>query len=157
MSACCVIPFDSKVNKGNTLCPNCGKEGKAVPLITIRAQVRRDHHRYSQLTTGYYCTSAEDDLVYYFADSDTTIWKTDLVEPGPVKGKGDDTMICFCFRHRRQEILDDYRKNGKSVIEIQIRKKVKAGACSCEVSNPAGKCCLGNVRSVYQNGGNHVR
>jgi hypothetical protein len=31
-----------------------------------------------------------------------------------------------------------------------ITQEVKAGRCACEVKNPAGSCCLGDVARVLQ-------
>jgi hypothetical protein len=32
----------------------------------------------------------------------------------------------------------------------RITTKVQAGNCSCEVKNPSGKCCLGDVNRAIQ-------
>jgi len=34
---------------------------------------------------------------------------------------------------------------GKSTVARRIMVEVEAGRCACEVKNPSGKCCLGDV------------
>ena len=38
--------------------------------------------------------------------------------------------------------------HGASKIPDRIKAEVKAGFCACEVKNPAGSCCLGDVNRV---------
>ena len=59
-------------------------------------------------------------------------------------------MVCYCFQHTKQNIKDDYLTHGKSTIEMDVRQKVKEKLCTCEESNPTGKCCLGDIRHVIK-------
>lgn len=40
---------------------------------------------------------------------------------------------------------DDIRRNNDTDIQKIITKRVKAGECRCEETNPSGGCCLGEV------------
>lgn len=66
-------------------------------------------------------------------------------KPVPIKD-----MICYCFHHTKQNIIDDVVEHGTSHIEMDVRQKVKEKLCTCEVSNPKGKCCLGDMRKVIK-------
>ena len=59
-------------------------------------------------------------------------------------------MVCYCFQHTGKEIKADFIKHNKSLIEINVRQKVKENLCSCKILNPKGKCCLGDIRKVIK-------
>jgi len=62
----------------------------------------------------------------------------------------DPIPVCYCFGFTRRDIHDEIAETGRSRIAEQISAEVKAGNCACEVKNPSGKCCLGNVTRVTQ-------
>ena len=39
----------------------------------------------------------------------------------------------------------ELRESGETNVVERITAEVKAGNCACEVRNPGGKCCLGEV------------
>jgi len=45
------------------------------------------------------------------------------------------------------EIECELRQSGTSTVVDRIAAKVKARECACEVRNPSGQCCLGEVRA----------
>jgi len=61
------------------------------------------------------------------------------------KETADPIPICYCFGFTRQDIWDEIRSTGKSTVAKRITAEVEAGRCACEVKNPSGKCCLGDV------------
>ena len=69
---------------------------------------------------------------------------------GGFKETGPPQMVCYCFEHTKDAIHEDFKAHGESRIEARIREKVAAGSCSCEVKNPKGKCCLGDVLAAYK-------
>lgn len=40
--------------------------------------------------------------------------------------------------------------NGRSAVVADISAGIKAGPCACDLRNPQGSCCLGNVRGVVE-------
>ena len=58
-----------------------------------------------------------------------------------------EALVCYCFLHPRSEIESELRHDGISTLLDRIAAKVKAGECACEVRNPSGRCCLGEVRA----------
>ncbi|MFQ6616743.1 MAG: hypothetical protein ACE5HZ_08295 [Fidelibacterota bacterium] len=148
MDACCALPGEHSHQEENT-CPTCGKRGKTVSALTIRSLTRRDWRHYPDITDGYLCTNPEDSTVYFFPGSHLTVDKHHLVDRVGFKETEDPRTVCYCFRHTREEIESDFLKFGRSTVEEEIREKVDGGGCSCEVTNPSGRCCLGDVRKVY--------
>jgi NAD(P)H-nitrite reductase large subunit len=91
--------------------------------------------------------------VYFPADPSAPLFRrNDLSVRVGLKEKQDPIPVCYCFGFTRQDIASEIRENGKPTIPDKIKAEVKAGRCACEVKNPSGKCCLGNVTKVIQEG-----
>ena len=47
-------------------------------------------------------------------------------------------LIRYCFNYTNKDIIDDYKKNGKSTILEKIQREKKKGNCACHIKNPKG-------------------
>ncbi len=47
--------------------------------------------------------------------------------------------ICYCFHHTAEDIEQDVKENGKSLIMEKIITEKKAGGCNCKTKNPKGR------------------
>ena len=56
--------------------------------------------------------------------------------------------VCYCFEVAEDEIREEAQATGISASAERIDVLVRSGRCACEVRNPQGTCCLGNVFSV---------
>ena len=64
---------------------------------------------------------------------------------------GHPIPLCYCFGYDRKAVRDDIQRLGKTDILKIITQRVKAGECICEMTNPSGGCCLGEVsRAIKQ-------
>jgi hypothetical protein len=97
-------------------------------------------------TEYYFCDSAECEVVYFPLDPRAPSFRRGdlLVRVGAKETEGP-LPICYCFGFTRQDIWDEIRSTGKSTVAQRISAEVEAGRCACEVKNPSGKCCLGDV------------
>jgi hypothetical protein len=87
--------------------------------------------------------------VVYFSDGQALFRKDDLAVPVGLKEPGNPTApVCHCFGWTPQKIRAEIETTGQSTAVDQIKTQVKAGHCFCEVTNPQGSCCLGNVAQV---------
>ena len=50
-----------------------------------------------------------------------------------------EDLVCFCFSYTRENIEQDYRKNGRSTIMKKIQSEKKFGNCQCAEKNPKGR------------------
>ncbi len=50
----------------------------------------------------------------------------------------DDDLVCYCFGYTKKDIVQDYRKSGRSTILERIAAEKKAGRCDCAQKNPKG-------------------
>ena len=115
-------------------CPQCGAVGPEVPRRTVVAVTRTPLPRQQTLRL---CRTPACELIYY-AEPGAWIEATALSLRPVFKG-GD--VVCFCFLHR----ADADGQLCAGVVEA-ITDRVRARDCSCDLRNPSGKCCLGELR-----------
>ena len=151
MSDCCSVKSNSKVPDVAAY-PMNGARSKQVDMLTVKSLVR-------QLPLGmpddqyYFCGARDCDVVYFSFDPQAPIFRREhlMVRVG-AKETADPIPICYCFGFTRQDIWDEIRSTGKSTVAERITTEVKAGHCACEVKNPSGKCCLGDVTRAAMDG-----
>ena len=99
---------------------------------------------------GYWlCREPECDAVYFGEDATVLDSAAMNVAPG-FKSKSPEALVCYCFQHRRRDIEAELRAEGRTSIPDLITAEVKAGNCACEVRNPSGRCCLGDVQKAIR-------
>jgi len=47
-------------------------------------------------------------------------------------------------------IRGELAATGKSTVIDRIAAEMKADFCACEIRNPQGSCCLGNVKAAVK-------
>ena len=145
MSECCKTE-----TKSNQLCPGCKETGKEVNLLTIKALLVPDALANLDTSEIYFFCGSKDCNVVYFNPSKNTYSANDLKVPVFQKDSGEDVPVCYCFGWTRKKISNEIHDLGKSSAPESISKKVKEGKCACEINNPQGSCCLGNVASFIK-------
>jgi hypothetical protein len=94
-------------------------------------------------------------VVYFpFDPQAPTFRRQDLVVRVGAKETADPIPICYCFGFTRKDIEDEIAASGRSTVAERISAEVKQGNCACEVKNPSGKCCLGDVTRIVRD---HMR
>ncbi len=56
-----------------------------------------------------------------------------------------ERTVCYCFAVTEADLRREIAETGRSTAAAEITEHVRAGRCACEVKNPQGSCCLGNV------------
>ncbi len=137
---CCSV---AAAENAVSLCPASGFAGKPVDWTTVAALARG---RVPPQQTFRLCRDAECEVVYY-GSTGTLLTVDDLtVQPG--FKNCSDGLVCYCFLHRRADIARQLGETGKSDIFDSIKVEVRGGNCACEVRNPSGKCCLGELQEA---------
>lgn len=131
------------------LCPTAKTPGGRVPALTVRSLVREDRIQDVEGRDWFFCEAPECDVVYFVADG-TTLDRSDVDVRVGIKEEDPPHTVCYCFGHTVESIQDEIRRTGRSTAFDSITEKVRAGECSCEVLNPKGTCCLGDVRLVAE-------
>jgi len=134
-----------------TPCPVCGQQGKTVGRLTLGALLKPDRRpQIPNQSEVCFCKTATCDVVYFLAGR-PLFRKDDLAVRVGLKEPDDPTApVCYCFGWTPQKIQAELEATGRSMVIEQIKAQVKAGNCSCEVTNPQGSCCLGNVAKAVQ-------
>lgn len=147
MPDCCSVSGGSEA-PATMPCPTNGARSKRVNMLTVRSLVR--HLPLGMPKAQYYfCEVTECDVVYFASKPEAPIFKrADLLVRVGVKETENPVPVCYCFGFTREDIEQEVAHIGRSAIAQRITAEVKAGNCACEVKNPSGKCCLGNVTRV---------
>lgn len=150
-SAVCELPSSTIQRKSypGTVCPECHQKGKAVQGQTVKALVSVSL-RSVQDAQYYFCRTQSCPVVYYTADSKSTFTTSQLRERVYQKEpNADDVFVCYCFRHTVAEIRNA-SSEARVVIVNDINTGIQANQCACDLRNPQGSCCLGNVRGLMK-------
>lgn len=134
-----------------TPCPQCGAKGSTVARITLGALLKPEARpRIPRQDEFCFCKTPSCQVVY-FSDGQALFQKDDLAVPVGLKEPGNPTApVCYCFGLTPRNIREEVEQTGKSTAINQIKAQVKSGNCYCEVTNPQGSCCLGNVAKAVQ-------
>lgn len=128
-------------------CPVCGQRGKPVNTQTIKGVLSTTLEIIQPDNPYLYCRTEDCRVVYFHKDGEQIIEASDLRVKVYHKSPGEgQTPICFCFDHSVGDLKQDYLETqGKKIVD-QINLGIKKEQCGCDIRNPEGVCCLGNVR-----------
>lgn len=116
-------------------CPANGKTYGGVKRKTLLHHITQPWLN-SLPEQGYYFCSDPDCDVVYFGEDDTVVHTDELRTTVGQKSHDKDAAICYCFGVTKALArLDKTIKNF-------VRQQTKESNCSCETSNPSGRCCL---------------
>ena len=137
MDSCC-SPLQASTN----VCPRCDAKGKAVSLLTVQSLAKEPASLHAD--TAYLLCRTKECPVVYFAPG-TLLLKKDVAVRVGFKESEDPIPLCYCFGYARGDIRNDLALTGHTEIPEKIKAEIQAGRCSCEIKNPAGSCCLGDI------------
>ncbi len=147
MSGCCCPEKATESNRHR--CPQSGSVGSTVGRQTVKALLTE--HALNRLTPGEYrfCPDASCDVVYFDGDG-MRFGAEDLRVPVWQKLPFGTRPICYCFGESEASIRAEFETCGRAQAVERIRKHIAAGRCGCEVRNPRGACCLGDVMAAVK-------
>src|SRR5712692_1743414 len=140
-SDCCSA---AQVQTDAERCPRCAEKGRFVSLATVGSMAKTEVEASKLGRETYQLCRTPDCPVVYFAPG-IAIEKTELRVPVNFKEKSYDGPVCYCFSHTVASIRAEIQSKGRSMAPAIITREIRAGRCACEVKNPAGTCCLGDV------------
>jgi hypothetical protein len=101
-----------------------------VDILTVKSLVRKLPMGMPD-TQYYFCDTSDCEVVYFALDAEAPRFRR------------EDLMV---------DIWEEIRGTGISTVAERIAAEVEAGRCACEVKNPSGKCCLGEVTRAARDG-----
>lgn len=147
--------FELKVQSGPDrsqdvgICPVNGQKGKPVQSQTVKALLKTSL-RAVQQKEYFFCAAQECPVVYFTAEGDQTFTVAEIREPVYQKEPGNpNVLICYCFQ-RTVGSLQTASNEQRQAILSDIKQGTNAGQCACDLRNPQGSCCLGNVGKLIK-------
>jgi hypothetical protein len=155
MSDCCSTKSPAETSlaetakAGTNTCPECGRPGKSVETKTLKQMVQPWLLELVNKQGFLFCRSTDCDVVYFHSDGDC-LHKPDVRVRVGLKETAHPVPICYCFGFTEAMVREEIRATGQCTMPLRIAAEVKAGNCACEIRNPQGSCCLGNVAATIK-------
>lgn len=135
MSDCCSSSSCDRAQPKRHRCPVNGREYAEVSARTIAHHIAAAWNWRPTAGRYFFCDDPSCEVVY-FGDDGSTILKSQLRTRLGLKDAADEALLCYCFGVSKR----DFRDN--SATRDFVVAQTKAGRCSCDTSNPSGRCCL---------------
>ncbi|MGB3101808.1 MAG: (2Fe-2S)-binding protein [Psychrobacillus psychrotolerans] len=151
MSGCCTKIESVPESSGSELCPFCNVKGKKVKIITLKSMLKPTIlDTLSAGLTHYFCSSKDCNVVYF--DTDKKTYSTSDIKVSVHQKDNSSTVpVCYCFGWTKEKIEENIKQEFTPKPSEHIRENIKENRCGCEVNNPQGSCCLGNVTNYIKN------
>ena len=149
MSNCCDASACAPEAGVGDVCPGCRTKGKPVELSTVKALLTES--ALARFSRGAYrfCADSACDTVF-FDESGYTFTRADVRVPVWQKEPFGSRMVCYCFGENEANIGAEMLRDGLSRAVQRVTAHIQAGRCACEVRNPRGQCCLGDVAAAVK-------
>jgi hypothetical protein len=108
---------------------------KAVLTSAALARLNGSPHRF--------CPDPTCEIVYFSPGDTYTVH--DLRVPVWQKESAGARVVCYCFGENEADIRREIAEHGGSHAVERVRAHITAGRCACELRNPRGVCCLGDL------------
>ena len=109
---------------------------KSLLTETALRRVRRTHYRF--------CSNPACDVVY-FGDAGDHFRSEEIRVPVGHKQAPGSRHLCYCFGETEAVIRHELVQSGRADVVDRIREHIAAERCACDIRNPRGACCLGDV------------
>lgn len=130
-------------------CPACGAQGKPVQGQTVKALLAVSL-REVQDVDYLFCKRQACPVVYFSPGGKQTFTVEQVRERVYQKEPDrDEVLVCYCFQHTVGEVRTGSAESNQAIVN-EINAGIQAGQCACDLRNPQGSCCLGNVRELLK-------
>jgi hypothetical protein len=150
-NAVCDLPTQDLQSAPSAInaCPQCGKAGKPVQGQTVSAMLSVSLRKV-QGKQYLFCRTQTCSVVYFSNDGKQTFTVEQVRERVYQKEpEAQDVLICYCFRHTVGDLHAASPEQCTAIVD-DINTGINTGQCACDLRNPQGSCCLGNVRSMIK-------
>ena len=130
-------------------CQTCREMGKPVQGQTIKSLLAVSLRAVRDAAYRF-CPTPECPVVYYLTDG-AQVFTTEQVRERVYQKvpDSDEVNICYCFGYRLGDVRHATTTQQQAILD-DIEAGIQAGQCACDLRNPQGSCCLGNVRLVIK-------
>jgi hypothetical protein len=131
-------------------CAGCEAQGRPVSRKTVLLMLKQHLLEEAMAGTYSFCSAADCPVVYFEERGVHTFTAEDLRVPVGVKASADPVPLCYCFGFDESHVRDEVARTGHTNIPERISRLIREGFCACESRNPAGICCLGEVKRAVK-------
>jgi hypothetical protein len=125
-------------------CATCTERGSSVALQTVKALLTEVALRRVRLTHYRFCANPTCETVY-FGDAGDRFGAGEIRVPVWQKEPSGSRTLCYCFGETEAGIRSELIEHGQTDVVDRIGQHIAAQRCSCDLRNPRGACCLGDV------------
>lgn len=143
---CCPTPA---AGGGRPACTGCATAGTLVDLPTVKALLTESALARLNSAVFYFCVDPSCPTVYFSADGQHFV-TTDVRVSVWQKEQAGARTICYCFGENERDIRAEIARDGASKAVNRVREHIAAHRCACDVRNPRGSCCLGDVAAAVK-------
>lgn len=143
---CCPAPAQSA---DRPTCRGCSNTGTLVDLHTVKALLTENAMRRLAAAVFFFCSDAACPTVYFAADGqhfDTNDLRVAVWQKQPAGSR----TVCYCFGENEADMRREVKRDGSTKAVERVREHIAARRCACEVRNPRGACCLGDVTAAVK-------
>ena len=109
-----------------------------MPFVTILHHLSEPWKLKLRDQAYYFCDDPDCDVAYFGIDK-TLIMKDQLRTRIGVKEKTEEALICYCFGVSVKQAQTDQQAR------LFVLEQTRNSRCTCETSNPSGRCCLKDI------------
>ncbi len=146
---CCLVTEETDAPL-RAICPRSGTGSIKIQHRTIEHMVKPELVEQIVDSQYYYCANADCEVVYFSQTGTSEFTTEDLRLKVFAKDQGKDVYVCYCFDWTRGRIEEEIRETGVSTASRDVAEKVRAKLCECDIKNPKGVCCLGDLNSTIR-------
>lgn len=148
---CCKAPERKNAARAEAdRCPQCGAKGRRVSRETMESLLASEARSRLEDTRYYFDRTPECRVVYFSNEPGSYFTKDELTVRVGIKETAPPIPMCYCFGHTAESAREEIARTGRTTIPEKIQAEIRAGNCRCEVKNPSGSCCLGEVNRVIR-------
>ena len=120
-----------------------------VEVSTLKALLTPSALAQLQLGRFHFCASSDCDTVY-FSDAGQ-VFRTGDVRIGVWhKQRPGVRTLCYCFGENEADMLREIHEHGATSAVARVRRHIADRRCACDVRNPRGVCCLGDLMAAVK-------
>ncbi len=149
MDDCCCDGTVETASSESPDCRVCQTKGARVDELTLKALLTEVALRRFEPGAYRFCPAAACEVVY-FDDRGHTFTKRDVRVAVWQKEPAGARTVCYCFDENERDIRDELERTGASCAAERVREHITARRCACEVRNPRGTCCLGELTAAVE-------
>lgn len=130
-------------------CPSCRQSATRVETSTVKALLSPEALARINLAGFYFCSSKMCDTVY-FSDAGQVFRTVDLTVQVWQKQPAGDRTFCYCFGENESAMRAELELSGRIAAIERVRRHIAERRCACDIRNPRGACCLGDLSAAVR-------